>query len=484
MTMKRRKFLQQMGYSMPAALLLQSFLSSCGNKGEDDMTPEIETVNKYKDYTVVIVGAGAAGLYAAWYLQERGFKVTILEASNRIGGRVKSLSGFADFDIELGAEELHGNLTDWYRIATEQVGAKLNDTSKDDYFFFKEDLASMTEPALKSESAAGGYAEFVKTIQFVDNAPLYVGEDKTVEQVFSTAGISWNMFGVANGLLGNEYGTSNNRLSLKGLAEEDSLWTAGDASYTLKDMTLLQVMETKFAPVISKVVKNAQVKKIDYTGDKVVLTDQLNKTYQADRVIITVPLTVLRDGDITFVPALPSTKVDAYSNIGMGGGIKAIFKFSQPFWETLTSEKLGSVIGYNEVPDIWATAVGRGTTPVLTAFVMGEKGEQFSSMTTSDAKGFLLGHIDNIFGNNIASQSILQDGFHLMDWGKEPYIRGTYSYPMVGGGLIFRKELAESIDDKLFFAGEATHFKGHSGTVHGAIETAIRAKDELEATIS
>lgn len=483
-TMKRRKFLRQLGYSLPSALLLQSILTSCGDKGSDEEPQEIQPVNKFKDYTVVIVGAGAAGLYSGWYLHERGFNVKILEASSRVGGRVRSLSGFADFDVELGAEKIQGNLTEWYRIAVEQVGAKLNDTAKEDYFFFKEDLGSMTEPPVKSKSVAGGYAEFVKTMQFVDNAPLYTGEDKTVEQVFSTSGISWNMFGVANGLLGNKHGTSNNRLSLKGLAEEESLWTAGDESYTLKDMSLLEVMETKFAPILNKVVMNAAVKKIDYTGDKVVLTDQLNKTYQADRVIITVPLPILKDGDITFVPALPSTKVDAYSNIGMGGGIKAVFKFSQAFWETLTSDKLGSVIGYNELPELWATAVGKGTnSPILTAQVMGEKGEQFSSMSTSDAKGFLLGHLDNIFGNNTASQSILQDGFHLMDWGKEPYIRGSYSYPMVGGGLIFRKELAESVDDKLFFAGEATHFKGHSGTVHGAIETAIRAKDELEATI-
>jgi monoamine oxidase len=168
----------------------------------------------------------------------------------------------------------------------------------------------------------------------------------------------------------------------------------------------------------------------------------------------------------------------------MGGGIKAIFKFSQPFWDTLTDKDLGSIIGYNEVPELWATAVGKGTTPLITAFVMGEKGEQFSSMSPNDAKGFLLGHFDNIFGNNTASQSLLQDGFYLQDWGKEPFIRGAYSFPIVGGGLIFRKELAASVGDRLFFAGEATHFEGHSGTVHGAIETAIRAKDEVEASVS
>lgn len=472
-----------MGYSVPVALALPTLLSSCSKNGQyddDGITP----VNKFKDYSVVVVGAGAAGLYAGWYLQERGFNVKILEASDRVGGRVRHLSGFADFDIELGAEEIHGNNSELYRIATQQVKAKLNDASKDDFYFFKQDFTDQNEPALKSESFSTQFQEFTKTIQFVEDAPLYSGADLTVENVISTSGISWNMFGVANGLLGNEYGTSNNRLSIKGLAEEDSLWSAGDESYELKDKSMLSILETKFAAILPKIKKNTQVKKIDYTGDKIILTDQINENYQADRVIITVPITVLQGDDIQFSPALPSTKVDAYSNIGMGGGLKAIFKFSTAFWEGITSEKLGSVIGYNEVPEIWATAVGRGNTPILTAFIMGEKGEQFSSMAPEDAKGFLLGHLDNIFGNNTASQSLQQDGFYLMDWGKQPFIRGTYSHPKVGGGLIFRKELASDVDGLLFFAGEATHFEGHSGTVHGAIETGIRVVNEIEASIS
>lgn len=482
MNFKRRKFLQQLGFSIPAALVMPTLLQAC-SKDQDDDSNGISPVSKFKDYTVVIVGAGAAGLYAGWYLHERGFKVTILEASDRIGGRIRHLTGFADFDIELGAEEIHGNNTEWYRIATEDVRAKLNDVDTNDFYFFKQDVNNPNEPTLKSESMANEYSEFVKTIQFVENAPSYTGLDQTLEHVLSTSGISWSMFGVANGLLGNEYGTSNNRLSIKGLAEEDSLWTAGDESYGLKDFTMLSILETKFGSVLDKVVKNTQVKQVDYQGEKIILTDQLNKTYQADRVILTVPLTVLQSDDIVFTPTLPSTKVDAYSNIGMGGGMKAIFKFSQAFWENITSEKLGSVIGYNEVPELWATGFGRGSTPVLTAFIMGEKAEQFSTMSTADARGFLLGHLDTIFGNNIASQSILQDGFFLMDWGKEPFIRGAYSFPKVGGGLIFRKELAADVDGKLFFAGEATHFKGHSGTVHGAIETGVRVVQEIEASI-
>jgi len=145
---------------------------------------------------------------------------------------------------------------------------------------------------------------------------------------------------------------------------------------------------------------------------------------------------------------------------------------------------LGSIIGYNDIPELWATNSGRGATPVLTAFIMGEKAEQFSSQG-SGATGTILAHLDNIFASgSVASQSLLENGSFIMDWTKEPFIKGAYSYPIVGGGLIFRKELASPVDDRIFFAGEATHFKGHSGTVHGAIESGMRAIEEVESSVT
>lgn len=167
----------------------------------------------------------------------------------------------------------------------------------------------------------------------------------------------------------------------------------------------------------------------------------------------------------------------------MGSGMKVVFKFSQSFWETLLSPDLRSILGYSELPELWVASQGRGVTPVLTALIMGEKAEQYSQQGSS-ATSNLLGQLDTIFGSgNVASQSLVQDGIHIMDWSKEPFIKGAYSYPIVGGGLIFRKELASSVEGKLFFAGEATHYEGHSGTVHGAIETAIRVAEEIEASV-
>jgi monoamine oxidase len=475
--MKRRKFLRQIGYSLPIALSLPNLMASCGGE-EDDGIPNVD---RFKKYQVIIIGAGASGLYAGWYLQSRGFKVTVLEASGQIGGRIRSLNDFADFKIELGAEEIHGDLTEWYKIV-QQAGASLLNQSTTDYFAFKQDLSNPAEALLKTEVQANQYNDFINSIAFVENASSYSGPDISVEQHFNSTGISWNLKGVVNGMLGNEYGTSDAYLSIKGLAEEDALWSAGDENYTLKDKSFSEILETKFGPVLDNVVKNTQVKTVNHQGEKIILTDQTGKTWEADRVIVTVPLTVLKSGDISFTPSLPSAKQDAIDSIGMGAGMKVIFKFSQPFWEDLLTEDLGAIIGYNQVPQLWATSAGRGNIPVLTALIMGDRAEQYSSMG-NDAKNSLLFELDNIFGGTFASNAILNDGVFIQDWKKEPFIKGAYSFPKVGGGLAFRQVLASPIDDRLFFAGEATHYEGHSATVHGAIETAIRAIEELEDSI-
>ena len=86
------------------------------------------------------IGAGASGLYAAHLLQKKGAKnIQILEASLSYGGRIKTLSGFADFPVELGAEEIHGDNNVFYRLA-KNAGATFTDESTSDYYFFKNSL--------------------------------------------------------------------------------------------------------------------------------------------------------------------------------------------------------------------------------------------------------------------------------------------------------------------------------------------------------
>lgn len=463
---------------MPASLAFSSLLLSC-NKNEDN-GEGIPSEKKFENYKVIVIGAGAAGLYSAWFLKQRGFDVTILEASGQIGGRVRALSGFTDYDIELGAETIYGSNTSWYEMI--QASGKPTINTGDDYFFFQHDPSDATEPPLKNRSQANGYSSFSEAMSFINNAKSNASEDISYEASMATTGL-WNMFGVANGLVGNRYGTNNIRLGLKGYAEENLESTLNDESFRLKEGTLLSIMEAKFSSILDQITFNTQVKSIDYSGEMISVTDQLGRLYEADRVVVTVPLKILQDGDITFTPALPTTKLDAFQKMGMGAGLKVHLKFSTPFWEDIFDNNFGTVYGHNQVPEFYVSSRERGDEAVLSAIIMGERAEQFSGMG-NDAINLILSYIDNAFPiSNIASQSWIQGESNIMDWTKEPYIRGAYSYPIVGGGLVFRKELAAPIGDKLFFAGEATNINGQSGTVHGAIESGIRATEELEMSI-
>lgn len=477
--MKRRKFLHQLGYTVPASLAFTSILASC-KKEEDDGTG-IPSEKKFKDYKVIVVGAGAAGLYSGWFLKQRGFDVAILEASGKIGGRVRAHSGFTDYDIELGAETIYGANSPWYDMV--QASGKATMGTGDDYYFFKEDPSDPSESNLKNRSQANGYPSFSQAMDFIAAAKNYTGADQSVEAALATTGL-WNQFGVVNGLMGNRYGTNNIRMSQKGYGEENMLASAGDEAFRLKDATMLSVMEEKFSNVIDQVQLNTVVKNIDYSGEMIRVTDQNGTIHLADRIVITVPLKILQDGDITFTPALPSTKTDAFTKIGMGAGMKVHLKFSNAFWEDSLNDNVGTIYGNNFLPEVYVSSRERGGEAILTALIMGERAEQFASMGDT-AVSVMLSNLDDVFtGANVASQSFIQGGSYIMDWSKEPYIKGAYSYPVVGGGLVFRKELAAPVSERLFFAGEATHFAGHSGTVHGAVESGVRVSEELEATIA
>ncbi len=83
--------------------------------------------------------------------------------------------------------------------------------------------------------------------------------------------------------------------------------------------------------------------------------------------------------------------------------------------------------------------------------------------------------LDKHFDGN-ASATILD--FDYLDWANVEYIEGAYCYPSIGSHKL-RKHLARPVEDKIFFAGEATHYNGHFATVHGALETAKRAVEEI-----
>lgn len=454
--MNRRIFLRNSVLALPAI----SLLSAC----KDDK------VSINYDGKIIIVGAGASGLYAASLLQKKGAKnIQILEASLSYGGRIKPFSGFADFTIELGAEYVHGNNSVFYNMVKNTGGEFIN-LPKTDFYYFKS--------SLKSESQADMDNDFIAANSLYDNLANYSGPDTTTQQHINNNGISAALHPYLNAIWGNDYGTSNNRLSIKGIAEADNLWGAGEGDYAIANKSILSILEQNFAAILPNIKYNTAIKYIDYSGTNILLKDQNNNEYRADKVIITVPLSILKSNFITFSPVLPSSKVSAINNLGMDAGMKVLLKFSHNFWAANTQY----IYGNNAVPIYWVTSSGRTSAnyQILTAFILGEKAESLTGLTNEQIMNIILSDLDTIYGNSLASSNFID--MHIQDWTKEPFIKGAYSYPKVGYSGA-REALAEKIGNLLFFAGEATATNGHFATVHGAFETAERSVNELIATI-
>jgi monoamine oxidase len=458
--MNRRLFLRRTAL---AGAALPALLSCQPNEPDPDDDPALNNP-ALAGRRVVVIGAGVAGLAAAQRLLDKGLSVTVLEASGRIGGRVRALTGLANFPVELGAEYIHGDQSRWYELVS-QTGATFLRRDQVDYVAWN--------GALRSEDELVDDDDFRNAALFIEGVASYDGPEQSVGALFRQQALPAYAAPLVNARTGNEHGTAMDRLSGRGLAEENAAWTAGDTNFALADRSLISVIQAAYPEAIARVQFNRTVRGIDYSGSTIRVTDSQNHGYVADRVILTVPLPVLRDGDIRFTPALPAEKRQSFTQIGMDAGMKVILRFKGRFWDP----NLGSLYGSGLVPEFWFASASRGTgDPVLTAFVNGPNAEALTRLG-NQAVPTVLRELDALYGNR--ASAALSNSF-VMDWSKEPAIRGAYSYPLVnGGGLATRRTLAAPVQNRLFFAGEATHADGHSGTVHGALETGLRAANEV-----
>jgi monoamine oxidase len=460
--MERRDLLRQMLWGIPASIVLPSLFSSCK---KDRLIDESPFTGK-----VIVIGAGASGIYAAHLLMKQGVDVTILEASNRIGGRIMSNTTFADFSIEMGAEEIHGKRSVLYDLASFVAPENLVEHTGKDFYWTNNLLRD--EQNLLSQSEYSGEVETM--FQLIDSLGTYPEENKLLSQYLVDFPLIPSLHPIVNALVANEYGSSNNRIGMLALKEAEAGYSSGDESLGLNGISYWQLFERAFSDAIGKVVLNEPVQTIDYSGPNVRVKSILGNEFIADRVLVTIPLAMLKNNSIEFQPSLPPEKLQAIQSIEMGNGIKITLKFTSPFWEPSTR----SILGASVAPEYWVTNADKTSNGnYLTAFIMGESADNLALLSENAAIQELLSELTTLYPNGNV-QSLYSGEFLYKNWANEPYIGGVYSYPSINS-TGQRENLASSISNKLFFAGEATNYNGHLATVHGAMESGYRAVLEL-----
>jgi monoamine oxidase len=336
---------------------------------------------------------------------------------------------------------------------------------------------------VKTEADWDVDGDFSNANSFVKSLPDYSGANVTVAQ--AGAGLSSRVTALVNSQIGNLYGSSNATLGIAGVAEGLQLREHDDKSLVLKTNPMQDFLIYRFDQVRDLVQLNTQVKGIDATGDKIVITTASGDQLEANKVIVTVPISILKKNVISFSPGLPAEMTSAMGRIGMDHSIRVVIDFKKNFWGSST----GFIWGGTSFPSCFSAGVGRGEfNQTLSITINGPKAVELSAQG-ADMINTILAELDTVYAGQ-ATQFVRRD-FNtsevlsiIQDWGKDEFIQGGFSYPTAAATQEDREALTQPIKDKLFFAGEATDLSGNAGNVNGALASAERVAEQVVKSIT
>ena len=270
---------------------------------------------------MVVIGAGAAGLAAARSLKSSGCEVLVLEARDRIGGRVWTDRRFGAA-VELGAGEIHGQDGNPLTALAQQWGLSTTPTRRDLFQFF--DRQGSAIGSLRVIESLGAFTALLEASR------LHAGtqaNDLSLHQAFKAVRPDFE----AQELLGFWLGLHQFYGPLQSLSSKH--W-AITKTYPGIDLMLPNGYDEIFSRLANgmELVLGTSVESIDATGAEIKVQTQKD-VYWADRVVVTVPHGVLRQNKVIFAPALPDWKQQAIQAIGSGQADKIVLQFDKPFWD-------------------------------------------------------------------------------------------------------------------------------------------------------
>ncbi|XP_028398475.1 polyamine oxidase 3-like isoform X2 [Dendronephthya gigantea] len=259
-------------------------------------------------------------------------------------------------------------------------------------------------------------------------------------------------------------------------------WECGPGNFRLKN-SHKQVIQHYVKRCEGVEIKlDWQAKEIDYEADTVIVTNHNGSKLKSQAVILCVPLTVLKDQDINFKPRLPEDKRLAIEKLQMFTGLKIVCRFKERFWPENMKLVFNCV---SDICQLWMYDVLNEETGdqyyVVTGFQTAEYARLKAHMTGDEVKGILLRDLDEMFRsseNQTPATSSFID-YVYFHWYSNPFIRGAYSSPSVHARGS-REILAKPVSDRVFFAGEATRGSGDCATISGALESGIKAAEDVK----
>lgn len=438
----RRRFLK----TSSSSLLAAPFLSTRTAKAQND------------DYDVIVIGAGIAGLAAARYLVDLDYSVVVLEASDTIGGRIKT-----DWQLgapfEVGAGWIHGPDKNPISKLAKAINAPTFVTADENFQVF-----SAAGELQSQDLIIKKYKDLQRTYKRIDES---FNGDQSLENAIGRV----SKTGLKDPILrwmASAYTEFSTGAPIENLS---AFYFDEDDDFSGSDVILTEGYDKIPASLVAglDIRLNTVVDGIEYEDGDGAAVYTSDGPYESDFVICTVPLGVLKQGAIEFDPPLPTSYQKRIDKLGFGNVTKLALKFDKPFWP----EGVQYFGFMGEEKGRWNYFLNYRTFSsenILLGLCVGDYPFVAEKMTDAEMVADCMDVLRSMFGSNIPDPTD-----HLATrWSEDPWTQGAYSYSAVGNKPGDFEGLTKPIANTVLLAGEHTTFAYH-GTTHGAYLSGLQA---------
>jgi monoamine oxidase len=424
------------------------------------------------DADVLVVGAGMAGLAAAERLAAAGRRVLVLEARDRIGGRIHTAHDpDLDVPVELGAEFVHGHPVELIELI-QRLHLSL--------------VPGRERHQRGSGEAAPPLPDLRATLEtLLDGAAE--GPDRPVAELLRerASSVSPGQLELAARYLEGFHAADLSLLGTRSLAQNEAAGEEdGEELHRVGEGygALVRLLADSIDPERCEIRLATAMDSIRWRPDEVRVRVGDSAEHVATRAVLTVPLPVLRrllaQGDAGLDPA-PSEWRAALERLHIGAAHRVVLGFDRRWWAPDRSAGPSFIHGGGEPFPVWWTALP-SRAPIITGWVGGPRAEAMAALDEGAMIRAALESLASVFERDVGELRSRLRQAYVHDWSADPLAGGAYSYGGVGA-IEARATLARPAGGTLYLAGEAVAEEGRNATVHGALISGYRAAERVLA---